>query len=245
MLTPNPGSHMPLTTSPKPIDLNSMIAVTFHRQYRDSRLAHSRIPESGESTCSRKSLTRRSFVGRLERSRVADFDGDSFANQPPVVFESLLTFSRMQTDVRDRAETPSVAAEGLAVEGSAGKVYNQKAFRHFLDIERIRVEKSGRYSLLLLVSLRKCPELGVRVPRPVASALFSGLALCVREIDFIGWYRHERVVGAVLAQGFHAPDSEAKSRIVERVTQVFGGRLPEAVVKRLRVRVVQFGPRPE
>ena len=106
---------MQLTTSPKPIDLNSMIAVTFHRHYRDSRLAHFRIPESGESACSRKSLTSRSFVGCLERSRVDDFDGDSFAHQPPVVFESLLTFSRIQTEVRDRAETPSVAADGLVV----------------------------------------------------------------------------------------------------------------------------------
>ena len=236
---------MQLTTSPKPIDLNSMIAVTFHRHYRDSRLAHSRIPDPGESACSRKSLTSRSFVGCLERSRVDDFDGDSFAHQPPVVFESLLTFSRIQTEVRDRAETPSVAADGLVVEGSAGKVYNQKVFRHFLDIERIRAERSDRHFLLLLVSLRKCPDLGVRVPRPVASALFSGLALCVRDIDFIGWYRHERVVGAVLAQGLHAPDSEAPSRIVERVTQTCGGRLPEEVVKRLRVRVVQFGPRTE
>lgn len=163
---------------------------------------------------------------------------------PAVVFESLL-FSRTQTEVRDRAHTSYVGADGLVVEGSAGKVYNQKAFRHFLDIERLRVERSDRYFLLLLVSLRKCPELGVHVPPPVASALFSGLALCVREIDFIGWYRHERVVGAVLAQGIHAPDSEAPRRIVQRVTQIFGGRLPEAVVKRLRVRVVQFGPRTE
>jgi hypothetical protein len=156
------------------------------------------------------------------------------------VFETLLTFSRVQTETRDRIETP-VVADGLVVEGGAGKVYSEGAFRHFLDIERVRVERSERSFLLLLVSLRKCPESGVSVPRAVAPALFSGLALCVREIDFIGWYRQGRVAGAVLAQGFHAPDSEAPSRIVERVTQVLSGRLPEVVSRRLRVRIVQFG----
>jgi hypothetical protein len=86
----------------------------------------------------------------------------------------------MQTAVRDRIETSYVAADGLAVEGGASKVYSQEAFRHFLDIERVRVEHSERSFLLLLVSLRKCPELGAGVPRAVASAVFSGLALCVR-----------------------------------------------------------------
>ena len=31
--------------------------------------------------------------------------------------------------------------------------------------------------------------------------MFSGLALSVREVDFIGWYRKERIAAAVLTQG--------------------------------------------
>ena len=224
---------------------NSMIGVTFHRHYRDSRLAQSGISEAGESRRSLNCLINRNFVGCLNRVMVPNSMAIRLQPSRPVAFGSLLTFSRIQAVVRERAETPSVTAGGLVVEGSASKVYNEEAFRHFLDIERVRVARSERSFLLLLVSLRKCPESGVRVPRPMASTLFSGLSLCVREVDFIGWYRHERVLGAVLPQGFNGPDSEAPSRIIERVSQVLNGRLPQAVSRRLRVRVVQFGRRTE
>lgn len=151
----------------------------------------------------------------------------------------------MQTDIRDRIDTPYVAADGLVVEGGASKVYNQHAFRHFLDIERLRVERSDRSFLLLLVSLRKCPALGVRVPSALGSALFSGLDLCVREVDFIGWYRDQRVAAAVLAQGADVPSADAAARIAERVTNNLRRCLPSTVAERLRVRVVRFGPRAE
>ena len=97
--------------------------------------------------------------------------------------------------------------------------------------------------MLLLVSLRKCPDAGIHVPRAVSSSLFSGLAHCVREVDFIGWYREQLVAGAVLAQGLDLPGSDAPTRVVERVTNKLSQRLPSTIAERLRVRVVQLGPR--
>jgi hypothetical protein len=161
-----------------------------------------------------------------------------------MVFESFLTFSRTQFGaVSARADKPPVGSFGFAPDGSGGNLYNEEAFRHFLALERTRAERSERSFLLLLVSLRKSPELGIHVPRAVSSLLFSGLALCVREVDFIGWYRDERVAGAVLAQGLDVPGSDAPARIVERVTQILSSRLPSTIAERLRVRVVQLGPR--
>jgi hypothetical protein len=81
------------------------------------------------------------------------------------------------------------------------------------------------------VSLRKCPDQGLRIPRTVRSALFAGLALCVREVEFIGWYRDQDVAGAVLAQGLES-DSDAPVRIIERVRNELSQRLPSRFAER-------------
>ena len=70
--------------------------------------------------------------------------------------------------------------------------------------------------------------------------MFSGLALCVREVDFIGWYRTERIAGAVLTQGAGAPEPDAAQRISERVSEVLGRRLSASIARRLQVRVLQL-----
>jgi hypothetical protein len=129
---------------------------------------------------------------------------------------------------------------GLAQADRAVHAYNEEAFRHFLTIERRRSERAKRAFLLLLVSLRKEPGLSVAISPPVASRMFSGLALCVREVDFIGWYRTERIAGAVLTQGAGAPEPDAAQRISERVTEVLGRRLSASMARRLQVRVLQL-----
>jgi len=161
-----------------------------------------------------------------------------------MVFESFLTFTRMQSETAvGHRQNSDAGSFGFAQDGRASNLYNEEAFRHFLAVERTRAERSERSFLLLLVSLRKSSDLDIRVPRAVSASLFSGLALCVREVDFIGWYRDRRVAGAVLAQGLDVPDSDAPARIVERVTTILSRRLRPDVAERLRVRVVQLGQR--
>jgi hypothetical protein len=123
------------------------------------------------------------------------------------------------------------------------EVYSEEAFQHFLDVERTRARRSERPLVVLLVTLRRCPEKGCEVPASVAPALLEGLGLCVREVDFFGWYRTGRAAGAVLAQGVSVPDSEASSRIVDRVKASLAARLPRHITNRLRVRLIQLGPK--
>ena len=134
---------------------------------------------------------------------------------------------------------------GLALEDRTGQAYNEQAFRHFLAIERKRAARASRSFLLLLVSLRKEPGASVAINAKAASRLFSGLAGCVREVDFIGWYREERVAGAVLTQGLGTPPPAAVRGIGDRVTQVLNQRLPERDAERLQVRVLQLCRRPK
>lgn len=121
--------------------------------------------------------------------------------------------------------------------GSAGHAYNEQAFRHFLALERKRAEHSTRSFLLVLVSLKNCPEMSVRISPALATVLFSRLALCVREVDFIGWYREGRVAGAVLAQAADPPE-EVSRRVGERVTKILCSRLSSHLAQRLQVRVI-------
>jgi hypothetical protein len=134
---------------------------------------------------------------------------------------------------------------GLALEDRNGQAYNEQAFRHFLAIERKRAARASRSFLLLLVSLRKEPGASMVINAKAASRLFSGLAGCVREVDFIGWYREERVAGAVLTQGAGTPAAAAVRGIGERVTEVLGRRLSGSEAQRLQVRVLQLCRRPK
>ena len=158
-------------------------------------------------------------------------------------FDSLLAYSRFFGDTAlRRREEPSIDSLGVvAVAGHVGDVYSEPAFRHFLEVERVRAVRSGRTFFLLLVGLRRCPERGVRFGPDAAASLLHGLGLCVREVDFIGWYRDQQVAGAVLAQGLEEPGVDASRRVLERVDRVLSERLPKSVAARLRVRVVRLG----
>lgn len=134
-------------------------------------------------------------------------------------------------------------AKGMALDRGSEQAYealNEEAFRHFLTIERKRAERSGRSMLLLLVEFKSEREGDNQMDLWVASKLFSGLTTCVREVDFIGWYRSGRVAGAVLSQGADTPGQDVAQQIGERVAQILSERLPSQVRQRLQVRVLQL-----
>ena len=127
---------------------------------------------------------------------------------------------------------------GLSDHAPAVQAYNEEAFRHFLTIERKRSQRGHRSLLLLLVSLRKDSAASSHIPPAVAAKMFAGLTTCLREIDFVGWYRNERIAGAVLVQGGNPSDADVSQRIGERVTQALGAELSPSVASRLQVRVL-------
>jgi hypothetical protein len=140
------------------------------------------------------------------------------------------------SDLRDASDAWPA---GPAVADCPHQPYSEEAFRYFLGLERKRAERSGRSLLLLLVSFAIDDDGGQSISSDVAPKLFSGLSLCVRDVDFIGWYRHGRVAGAVLTQGSDSPALEASEQIAQRVTTLLVKRLSAPVAERLQVRVLQ------
>ena len=122
----------------------------------------------------------------------------------------------------------------------AYEAYNEDAFRHFMAIECKRAERSGRSLLLLLVELKADRDGQAGIPPAVASRVFGALTACVREIDFIGWYRAGRLIGAVLTQGADVPGPDTSRQISDRVAALMGERVSGLLGRRLEVRVLQL-----
>lgn len=129
---------------------------------------------------------------------------------------------------------------GLALEGRLGQVYNEEAFRYFLEIERKRSELSCHPFLLLLIDLKKQPERSLRIDA-VAANLFSALSLCLRETDFIGWYDEGRVAGAVLTQHAEAGGTDVPDVVGQRISTALRERL-SSEADRIQVRVYRRPP---
>lgn len=116
------------------------------------------------------------------------------------------------------------------------EAYTEETFRHFLTIERKRAERAGRTVLLLLVHLHAADS--GSAPAAVASRLFGALTACLREIDFIGWYRAGRVAGAVLVQGPEAPTPDRVRSIETRIRAALRERLSSTIGDRIDVCVL-------
>jgi hypothetical protein len=120
-----------------------------------------------------------------------------------------------------------------------GPVYNEEAFRYFLQIERKRANRSNSRFLLLLVDLKRDERQNVGFDEATSVKLFASMLPTLRETDFIGWYRQNRVASAVLTQVGETPEVEVSKLVASRVRQALGQRLPASVAGRLQVRVYQ------
>jgi hypothetical protein len=122
----------------------------------------------------------------------------------------------------------------------SSNVYNEAAFHYFLAADRVRAHRFRRSMLLVLISLRSSPGRSEYLTDASASRLFAGLAAGVREVDFVGWYRQDRIAGAVLPQGA-ATSSELRGLILARIVTSLKKSLPAEAAARLHVRVVRCG----
>jgi hypothetical protein len=130
-----------------------------------------------------------------------------------------------------------------ALECPPGTEYDEETFHYLLGIERARAERSNRRVRLLLATVEPVPGESVPLPRASATRLFAGLRLLLRDTDIMGWYRQDRVAGAVLCARGDAPEEETSKLIVQRVGEGLRQYLPRKIASSLRVRVTQQGPR--
>ena len=131
----------------------------------------------------------------------------------------------------------------LLWEGRAVAHYDEPIFQHLLSLERHRSRLTSRGSLVVLVSVMP-PDRGAidvggasYIPPLLARAIFVSLSHCLRDMDFSGWYRQDRIVGAVLPQGSEQM-CDVRRRVHERVCDALRAGLPEGLRLPWHVRVV-------
>jgi hypothetical protein len=127
---------------------------------------------------------------------------------------------------------------GLALSEHAS-VYNEEAFHFLLGVERKRFEHSNRPFVLMLVELERRTGRRARIDAAVGARVFTGLASALRDTDVIGWYREERIAGAVLSQLGDASITEVSRQMAERVTRILRNDLTKGIGRRLKVRLYQ------
>jgi len=134
------------------------------------------------------------------------------------------------------ADLSDSEAAGFALQGGPVHAYNEEAFQYFLEIERKRSELSNRSFLLMLIDFHKHP----RIDAVTAQTLFSVLSRCLRETDFIGWYRDGRVAGAVLTQHAETEADDLAEGVRRRIGGALRDGLPSALAPQLQARVYQI-----
>jgi len=130
-----------------------------------------------------------------------------------------------------------------ALERPPGTEYDEETFLYFLTMERARAGRSNQRLRLLLATLEPAPGKPVPIPPASAARLFRALRLLLRDTDVMGWYRQDRVAGAILSARAGTPENETSSVIEQRVREGLLERLPSSVARSLRVRITQQGPR--
>jgi hypothetical protein len=130
----------------------------------------------------------------------------------------------------------------VALQSRLGIAYNEKAFRYFLALERKRSARSGHTSLVLLVDFRRLKRAGTQINSAVIAKVFPCLWISLRQTDFVGWYREERVAGAVLTGPVPPAGPGTSEAVTARINAVLRKNLRPDLAGHLHVRVYQIGP---
>ena len=77
-------------------------------------------------------------------------------------------------------------------------VYKEQAFRELLTRESLRSERSGHLCQTLLVYRTNTQGEIVPMEPAIARRVIEVLSRRLRDTDYIGWYREERIVGGIL-----------------------------------------------
>jgi len=148
-----------------------------------------------------------------------------------------------------RRATPRVKREldtragGFAKQAGPGEAYNEEAFQYLLELEQKRSQLTNRPFLLLLIEANRHPgAINAEMDAVTAGKLFSILAQCLRETDFIGWYREPRVAGAVLTQHGEADWDDVSKAVRRRVGEALEKHFPSDQPRGLQMRVYQLTP---
>jgi lipopolysaccharide/colanic/teichoic acid biosynthesis glycosyltransferase len=114
-------------------------------------------------------------------------------------------------------------------------IYIEDYFAELLRIERKRTERSKTPFLLMLFDISGLGQFDgdTEIKRKVIKSIGS----LVRQIDVIGWYTHDRVVGIIFREmkKGHAYSATVREKIMRRMYHFLRGSVDERIIKEILV----------
>ena len=108
-----------------------------------------------------------------------------------------------------------------------GKVYHETAFRHLLNNEAARSQRSGLAYHVLLLSQDTADGTMRPLDVKVAASVAKGFKNCLRDTDYIGWYQEGHVIGGVLTAMGKEFGPDHIEDLTARIVDMLGSELGE------------------
>jgi hypothetical protein len=107
------------------------------------------------------------------------------------------------------------------LDGGLKNVYGEETFRPLMASERKRSERSGQAYQIILIQLSALDKSAMPMDNGMARTLFEALGRCLRETDYVGWYREKLIVGAVLTALESNTSVNDSCQIEQRIVRAF------------------------
>src|SRR3954469_12514236 len=127
-------------------------------------------------------------------------------------------------------------ASTVETANAPGDAYNEAAFRYFLQVEEKRFLRSNRRFLLLLIDVQGESGAAEDLDPALSKQLFTAVWPCVRETDFVGWYRQGRVIGVACTHVDDAQGTMVAGVVTGRFQNAMHEALPQRADRRVQVR---------
>ena len=115
--------------------------------------------------------------------------------------------------------------------------YDEESFNRILALERKRSERSGRPFMLMLLSLDRV-RAGENGSGP-GKKILSCLASSKRDIDVLGWYRFQSIVGIIFTE-LGTSNGEASASITDRIRSNLVSNLEPNEIRKIDVSIYLF-----
>ena len=122
---------------------------------------------------------------------------------------------------------------------SKGDECDEKSFRSLLENESKRSDRSGYFCQVLLVFRISSEQRIVPMGPGLGRVVMARLSQCLRETDYVGWYRQDLVVGGVLTAVGKNHTADLFDPSQRSLLQILQSRLGAEEASRLRVIVCQ------
>jgi hypothetical protein len=117
--------------------------------------------------------------------------------------------------------------------------YNEGAFQYLLEGESKRSKRTGHLYNILLIYYTNEQGILILMESNIAKTVIAAVSRCLRDTDYIGWYREGRLLGGVLTVLGQNSEADVCSSLRPRLVRILWDDLGVEESRRFQIRVCQ------